>query len=85
MIFVGPAMGGGVGASGGQPRESVTEEYKPNVIAPNQELQKAKRAYQEALAGKRAFWQGEMERWGMGQLSESLVELLGRMGINAEG
>jgi len=78
MIFVGPAMGGGTGMPGGQSNE---EPFKPNVIAPNPEVQKARNEFQKALAEKRSFWLKEVEEWGLDNLSGSLIELLERMNI----
>ena len=56
--------------------------YKPNVMTPNVEVQQARKAFQEALGEKRAFWQDEIERWaGEFDIPESLAEFLTGLGI----
>jgi len=75
-------MGGGAGGGiGGASRQPAEEPFKPRWVVPDPSVQQARQALREALAEKRAFWQEEMEQCGMGELSESLVELLKRMGI----
>jgi len=86
FVFVGSAIGGGLGMFGGQPgRSSIREpEYVPNVIAPNLEIRQARQDVQATFREKQAFWQEELEQWGMGEISASLVEMLRRMELGFE-
>ena len=65
LIFVGPAMGGGISSANRPPAKE--PEYKPRVIVPNPEARRLREATREAITAALTdhveFWQEELERW----------------------
>lgn len=76
-------MGSGM-ANPGKGRESPA--YQPRLIKPNLAVQRARQNFQVALADKRAYWQGELERameeFGAPALAESVLALAKELGID---
>ena len=75
LTFVGPAMGGG--GIGSVNRSSGREPaYKPHVIAPKPEVERAWEDYQEAWRARQTFWQQEVDSLKLSSLSEAFVDFL---------
>jgi len=75
LIFVGPAMGSARRQPDGE------TEYKPNVIKPNPDAQKARQAIRSVLADNRDYWRKEVaqliQEFGQSVLTPGLVALAG--------